>query len=64
MEQFCIVIKDEDNNLNLYKIGEEVKTYSLKEDAKRDIDEMIVKEKELFGDVITKYTIAIYEDCE
>lgn len=62
MEMFCIVIRDENNNLNLYKIGEDIKVYSLKEDAQRDIDEMIAKEKELFGDVVTEYNIATYGD--
>ena len=57
-------MKDEYGYIDIYKIGEYIKSYSTKEDAQRDIDEMIAKEKELFGNVVTKYSIATYEDCE
>ena len=59
---YCLVIIDEKNDLSLYKIGNDVKQYSTKEDALIEISAMKAKEKELFGNVITQYKIAEYKE--
>ena len=59
---YCLVMQDENGFIDIYKIGEEIKSYSKEEDVQKEIDDMIRKEEELFGDVKTKYRIAEYED--
>lgn len=59
---YCLVILDELDCISLYKIGENVKLYDSKEAAQIEIEEMKQKEKELFGNVITRYEVARYKE--
>lgn len=59
---YCILMKDEIGYIDSYKIGHDIKTYSTEEDAQKEIDEMIKKEKELYGDLVTRYSVAIYKE--
>lgn len=57
---YCILITDVTGEVSIYSIGKNSKLYESEKSAMVDINDMIKKEMELFGNVLTKYEAVRY----
>ena len=57
---YCILMTDVTGEFSIYSIGKNFKLYESEKSAMIDINDMIKKEMELFGNVLTKYEAVRY----
>lgn len=61
---YCILMTDVTGKFSIYNIGKNPKLYESEKSAMVDINDMIKKEMELFGNVLTKYEAVRYYEVE
>lgn len=61
---YCILMTDVTGKFSIYNIGKNPKLYDSEGSAMVDINDMIKKEMELFGNVLTKYEAVRYYEVE